>query len=193
VRIFFVKLRSIFYRLINTLLFIKNNVQFYNFYGQGIITLCNNGKCKIGKDFKFNSGKNYNPIGGDIVLRIIVLNNANLEIGNNVGISNTTIYATKSITIGNNVMIGGGCKIWDTDFHSIKPKDRIFNGDNLVISKEIIIEDNVFIGAGCYLLKGITIGKNSIVGAGSVITKNIPENQIWAGNPAKFVKNIEIL
>lgn len=54
----------------------------------------------------------------------------------------------------------------------------------------MVIEDNVFIGARCIILKGVTIGENSIVGAGSVVTKSIPANEIWAGNPAKFIRKI---
>ena len=52
------------------------------------------------------------------------------------------------------------------------------------------IEDNAFVGARSMILKGITIGKNSIIGAGSVVTKSVPENEIWAGNPARFVRKI---
>ena len=58
------------------------------------------------------------------------------------------------------------------------------------IEKPVIIENSVFIGAQSIILKGVTIGKNSIIGAGSVVTKNVPANQIWAGNPARFIKNI---
>ena len=54
----------------------------------------------------------------------------------------------------------------------------------------IYIKDNVFIGANATLLKGVTIGENAIVGACSVITKDVPANEIWAGNPAKFIKNL---
>jgi acetyltransferase-like isoleucine patch superfamily enzyme len=49
----------------------------------------------------------------------------------------------------------------------------------------------VFIGARCIILKGVTIGEKSIVAAGSVVTKNIPEGEVWGGNPAKFIKKIE--
>ena len=54
----------------------------------------------------------------------------------------------------------------------------------------VVIENNVFIGAHCIILKGVSIGENSIIGAGSVVTKNVPANQIWAGNPAKFIRKI---
>ena len=54
----------------------------------------------------------------------------------------------------------------------------------------VIIEDTVFIGAKCIILKGVTIGQNSIVGAGSVVTKSIPADEIWGGNPAKFIRKL---
>ena len=52
------------------------------------------------------------------------------------------------------------------------------------------IENNVFIGANSMILKGVKIGDRSIIGAGSVVTKNVPSDQIWAGNPAKFIREI---
>jgi acetyltransferase-like isoleucine patch superfamily enzyme len=56
----------------------------------------------------------------------------------------------------------------------------------------IIIEDIVSIGSSVTVLCGVTIGKNSVVGAGSVVTKDIPPFQVWAGNPARFLKNVEL-
>jgi acetyltransferase-like isoleucine patch superfamily enzyme len=53
----------------------------------------------------------------------------------------------------------------------------------------IKIGNNVFIGAHSTILKGVTIGENAIVGACSVVTKSIPANQIWGGNPARFIKH----
>ena len=52
----------------------------------------------------------------------------------------------------------------------------------------VYIGDDTFIGLGTIICNDISIGKNCIIGAGSVVTKNIPDNEIWAGNPAKFIK-----
>lgn len=52
------------------------------------------------------------------------------------------------------------------------------------------IKDNAFIGAHSIILKGVTIGEKSIIGAGSVVARDVPDGEIWAGNPAKFIKNI---
>ena len=81
-------------------------------------------------------------------------------------------------------------KIWDTDFHSLDPSIRIYEGDSQIISKSVLIKESAFIGANSIILKGVTIGKNSIVGAGSVVSKNIPDNEIWAGNPVRFIKKL---
>lgn len=59
-----------------------------------------------------------------------------------------------------------------------------------VVGKKIIISENVWIGAGSIVLSGVTIGDKSVIGAGSVVTKNVPPNQLWAGNPAEFIRKI---
>ena len=53
---------------------------------------------------------------------------------------------------------------------------------------EVRIEDDVFIGLNVIICNSVTIGKGSIIGAGSVVTKDIPPYQVWAGNPARFIK-----
>jgi len=57
---------------------------------------------------------------------------------------------------------------------------------------DVWIGENVFIGAHSIISKSCNIGNNVIIGAGSVVTKDIPDNQIWAGNPARFIKQREI-
>lgn len=70
----------------------------------------------------------------------------------------------------------------DGDFHKEDPRSGM--------PKEIIIDNNVWIGYSCIILKGVHIGKNSIIGAGSIVTKDIPENSLAAGNPCKVIKSI---
>ncbi len=53
---------------------------------------------------------------------------------------------------------------------------------------KVIIKRNAFIGCNTIVCKPVTIGENAIIGAGYVVTKNIPSNEVWAGNPAKFIK-----
>ena len=154
-----------------------------------ILTKTANGTLTIGNGFKCNNKVTSNSIG---LIQPCVFNiataGAEIVIGDNVGISGSTINATKSIKIGNNVLVGSGCLITDTDSHPINWQDRINNLNEKTESSPIVIEDNVFIGARSIILKGVTIGKNSVIGAGSVVTKSIPENCIAGGNPAKVFK-----
>jgi acetyltransferase-like isoleucine patch superfamily enzyme len=161
---------------------------------KGKIYINSKGNITIGTKCLINSGFQYNPISSQIkYTRITIKENASLSIGKNVGISNTCIYCANNITIKDNVLIGDGTKIWDTDFHSLDPEIRNFKGDYKINTKPIVIEKGVFVGADSIILKGITIGENSIIGAGSIVSKNIPSNEIWAGNPAKFIKKIKDL
>lgn len=113
-----------------------------------------------------------------------------ISIGNNVGISHTNITSFVGVTIEDNVLIGSGVKIWDTDFHSVDYTYRSCSEDSDVKSSPILIKEGAFIGACSIILKGVTIGRNSVIGAGSVVTKSVPDNEIWAGNPAKFVRKL---
>lgn len=139
-----------------------------------------------------NNGLRFNPIGFVQPCTIYVNKDAQLTIGNNVGISQASIICHYCIEIQNNVKIGGGVKIYDTDFHSLNAADRLSPQVDMTNKKmaKVTLSNNCFIGAGSIVLKGVTIGENSIIGAGSVVTKSIPSNEIWAGNPAKFIKSI---
>ena len=78
----------------------------------------------------------------------------------------------------------------DTDFHSLDFKKRICIPDTDIKTGSIVIKKGAFIGSHSIILKNVTIGENSIIGAGSVVTRDIPANEIWAGNPVKFIKKI---
>lgn len=153
----------------------------------------NGGKITIGKGFTCNNKFILNSVG----LLQPCLFNINTEgsriiIGNNVGISGSTINATTSVSIGDNTIIGSGCLITDTDSHPILAEHRLlqYGGAQYTKHAPIVIEDNVFIGARSIIMKGVHIGNGSVVGAGSVVTKDVPANVIVAGNPAKIIKHI---
>lgn len=145
----------------------------------------------IGKNFRMNNGKKYNKIGRQQQCFFIVGKKGKLNIGNNVGISQTALICEKSISIGDDVMIGGNVVIYDTDFHPLDPILRKEQTNKLhTICKDVVIENNVFIGAHSTILKGVRVGENSIIGAGSLVSKSIPDNEIWGGNPAKFIRKV---
>lgn len=150
-----------------------------------------NGELKIGESFKCYNKIKSNSIG---LIQPCVFNistpGSKLHIGNNTGISGSTVCATKSIIIGNNVLIGSGCLITDSDAHPIDYIERQQCQDNRTSSAPIVIGNNVFIGARSIVLKGVTIGDRAVIGAGSVVTKDVPADCIVAGNPAKIIKSL---
>ncbi|HTI61592.1 acyltransferase [Mucilaginibacter sp.] len=160
--------------------------------GVPVIDVWDTGKFSIGENFLMNNGKRFNVIGRQQPCYFIVYNNAVLEIGNNVGISGSAFICFKGISIGNNVRIGGNVAVYDTDFHSLNKYHRRDGKLDIANtqSRKVIIEDDVFIGAHSTILKGVTIGEGAIIGAGSVVAKSVPKNEIWAGNPAKFIKSV---
>jgi len=103
------------------------------------------------------------------------------------------ITAMENVSIGNNVLMA--CKIYISDcshgsydgdandsYPELPPMERKYR------TRPVFIEDNVWIGESVSVLPGVRIGKNSIIGANSVVTKNIPENSIAVGNPARVIK-----
>lgn len=148
----------------------------------------NSGVVSFGKNVMFNS---YTDHSWNSKCKLIVLANAMLTIGDNSGMNGVMIYCSKKVVIGNHVKIGGGTRISDSNHHSLDYKIRRTSEDSKQAkSSPIIISDDVFIGANCYIGKGVTIGDRSIVAAGSVVVKSIPADEIWGGNPAKFIKKI---
>ncbi|MCJ8319609.1 MAG: acyltransferase [Colwellia sp.] len=156
----------------------------------GRIFIRNYGGITLGRNVKITSSFSKNPIVNSFFTSLVTEKNGKITIGDNTGISNSFFYSVSSITIGENVLIGAGCKVYDTDFHSIDPSERIKVGDK-GRCKPVSIGDNVFIGASTFILKGAQIGNGSVIGANSVVSGAIPDNQIWAGNPAKFISHIK--
>lgn len=125
--------------------------------------------CWIAKRFCFDNGKN-------------------IFIGDNfTGNFNITILDVKEVYIGDNVMIGPHTLI-TTVGHPLTPKER---RQHLAQAKQITIGNDVWIGGNVTILPGVTIGNNVVVGAGAVVTKDIPDNSLVLGVPARVVKKLE--
>jgi acetyltransferase-like isoleucine patch superfamily enzyme len=167
-----------------------NKVNHQGLQVDGFLLVYNKGQVQFGKGGKINSHALKNIIGGDTRSSIIVKRGARLLTGDNFKMSNSAIYCAERIEIGHNVMIGGSCKIWDTDFHPLNATERVQNPNDSYNTRPIVIGNDVFIGGFSIILKGVTIGDGAIIGAGSVVSGKIPANQIWAGNPARFIKEI---
>lgn len=115
-------------------------------------------------------------------------------IGKNVQINDYVhITGVKKVLIGDNVLIAGKVYISDSCHGNYSGSEYDSSPlsipiDRPLTSKEVVIEDCVWIGESVSVLPGVTIGRGSIIGANSVVTKNIPEYAIAAGNPARAIK-----
>jgi acetyltransferase-like isoleucine patch superfamily enzyme len=106
-----------------------------------------------------------------------------ITIGKNVFINfNCTLLDLGGITIADNVLIGPNVSIL-SEGHPVSPIER-----HSLIPKSIYIKKNTWIGAGATILQGVTIGENAIVAAGAVVSKDVPDNTIVGGIPAKIIK-----
>jgi acetyltransferase-like isoleucine patch superfamily enzyme len=121
------------------------------------------------------------------------------EIGSNCNI-NCHCFIENDVIIGDNVTVKSGVYLWDglrighsvfigpnaTFINDKKPRSKQYPDKFM----ETVIEDGASIGAGSIIMGGIKIGENAMIGAGSLVTKNVPANQLWYGNPAKFIKEL---
>lgn len=140
----------------------------------------------VGTHLKILLGDNV-TIGRSTIGASKVFDDPILKIGNNTSLGyGTVISVAKEVNIGDNCMIAPHCMIMDSDDHPIDPQKRFLR---MPVEKEEVrpvnIGNNVWIGTHCVILKGVNIGDNSIIAAHSVITKDVMENSIYAGNPAR--------
>ncbi len=126
----------------------------------------------------------------------VVLKNA--QIGKNCNI-NCQVFIENDVIIGDNVTIKPGVQIWD----GVTLEDNVMIGPNVTFTNDLypksknasfevrktLIRKGATIGANATLLPGITIGANALIGAGSVVTQNVPDGEIWIGNPAKYLRD----
>jgi acetyltransferase-like isoleucine patch superfamily enzyme len=148
---------------------------------------------RLEDDIVLNSSSKFNSVGINHRVIIVALESkSQILIGSGTGISGAVIHCRSSIEIGRFVGIGANVKIFDHDFHPIHYLERRLGAiSENIKTKPVVIEDDCWIGGNVIILKGVTIGRGAIIGAGSVITKDVPPFTIWAGNPAKFVRDIK--
>ena len=110
---------------------------------------------------------------------------------------NCNVFIENEVFIGNNVTIKSGVQLWD----GIVLEDNVFVGPNVTFTNDLYprskqnhlpflkteIKKGASVGANATILAGITIGENCMIGAGAVVTKNVPDFEVWVGNPAKHV------
>jgi acetyltransferase-like isoleucine patch superfamily enzyme len=127
----------------------------------------------------------------------IVLKNA--IIGSNCNINSHT-FIENDVVIGNNVTVKCGVYIWD----GIVIENDVFIGPNVTFTNDkypkskkypqefqkTILKNKCSIGANATILGGVTIGEGAMIGAGSLVTKNVPDGELWFGNPAKFMRKL---
>lgn len=196
-KLFRMLLRDPFCHIATLIIMRGNNVRYESFHTNGIpIIMVDRKKSRIiiGGNLRMNNGQTDNCIGFPARCSLMALDGGTIHIGDNVGMSQTAICAVGAdITIGNHTLLGGGVKIYSSDFHSLNYLDR---KDYKVADRAnrkcipVKIGNDCFIGAGTIILKGVTIGDRTIIGAGSVVTKSIPSDCIAGGNPARVIKEL---
>ena len=131
-----------------------------------------------------------------------------VKIGDRTFVGGGDFICIDSIEIGSDVLISWGCTLMDNNAHALNFEERkndvsewkrgleegvagYYKNWANVSHKPIVIKDKAWIGFKCIILKGVTIGEGAVVGAGSVVTKDIPDWTVVAGNPAEIVKRLK--
>lgn len=123
----------------------------------------------------------------------------NAQIGENCNVCSHCLIED-NVIVGNNCTIKCGVQLWD----GVVLQDNVFIGANVSFTNDryprskntdwtllrTVVHNGASIGAGSTILPGVEIGANAIVGAGSVVTRSIPDGEVWVGNPARFLRKI---
>lgn len=129
---------------------------------------------------------------------VVILNGAKIGVDCNI-CAHTLIE--NDVILGDRVTVKSGVYLWN----GLRIEDDVFIGPNVTFSNDLYPKSKVYpesflmtvvkkgasIGANATILPGITLGQNCLVGAGSVVTRNVPDNAVVAGNPARILRYIE--
>jgi maltose O-acetyltransferase len=167
--------------IVNTIFSLDNETKFklYNSLFAAAVTGTYNAyrkKYSIADTFRFNG------------IHIFLYGDGKITLGEDSYIGD---YSTIQSSQGAQVSVGKRCSISHNVriYTSSNVADQDFSGPNLAVkTKDVVIGDFVWIGANVFINPGVTIGNNSVVGANSVVVSDIPENSVYGGVPAKFIK-----
>ena len=170
---------------------VETEYGYVSLQGLPIINKAPNSRIIIGKGVTLVSETKYNLAGiNHPCILSTTRPGAIISIGDGSGLSGATISCANKVILTRGAGIGANVTIYDHDFHGIEPYNRCCA--ETVKFAPIIIQDFAWIGAYSIILKGVNIGRASVVGAGSVVTSDVPELCVHAGNPAKYIKKIEV-
>lgn len=181
----------LFQRAVMTLKYRNTGLSIKNIRTIGLPYVETRGAGKIIQEgmLKMVNGAKYATLGNPRRCKFLVYDNARLVFKGDVSMSNTVIVASCRIEVGDNVMIGGGVTIIDTDFHTMDYSRWNTPYDEMEMKRQpVCIGNNVFIGMESLIMKGVNIGNNAIIAARSVVINDVPENAIVGGNPAKIIR-----
>lgn len=146
-----------------------------------------NGTIKVGKIIRAMCIRNYLQCCGEgVIVNKETIISKNVRLGNHVGIEENCLISD-NVSIGDDTIIGPGCLIY-TRNHNFASTDVPIRLQGYSDIKPVTIGSDVWIGARVIILPGVNIGKGSVIGAGSVVTKDVPEWSVVAGNPAKLIR-----
>ena len=139
-------------------------------------------KVKIGKGTKIYHFCNIygnTIIGKNCTIASYTEIQGGVKIGNNCRVGSHT-FLCSAVTLENDIFLGSHVVTTNDTFPIVKNQNYK--------QKKTLIKKGASIGSGVILLPGVKIGKNALIGAGSVVTHDVPPNEIWVGNPARFLK-----
>ena len=169
------------------LVYLKEKLRLWkhvNFRGFTVVYAFKGSGIYWGKNVLVNSHSLSNLAGMHQRSILIARDGGIIRLGNDISLSATTIYALRSVEIGDRTLIGANTVIMDNDFHPLDAVVRQTGSRDAIGRKPVCIGKDCFIGMNVIICKGTVLGDRCIVGAGSVVCGVFPPDSVIAGNPA---------